>query len=66
MQIRSLLVQTPITMLISVFVIIAHVAGEFSSPLTIDFRSISFADSYRRTTFCGIWRCSQRWEPLLK
>jgi rhomboid family GlyGly-CTERM serine protease len=50
MQIRSLLAQTPITMLISVFVIIAHMAGEFSSPLTIDFRSITFADCYRVCT----------------
>lgn len=50
MQIRSLLVQTPITMLISVFVIIAHLAGEFSSPLTIDLRGITLADSYRVCT----------------
>lgn len=47
MPIRSLLMQTPITLLISIVSIIAHVTGEFSPMMTIDFRSITFADLHR-------------------
>ena len=47
MQIRSLFMQIPITLLISVVAILAHVAGEFSPMMSIDFRSITFADLHR-------------------
>ncbi|MDA1166107.1 MAG: rhombosortase [Planctomycetota bacterium] len=47
MQIRRYLPQIPITLLISGFVIVAHFAGESSSLLTIDFRSITPSDLHR-------------------
>lgn len=47
MQIRSLLIQIPITLLISIVAIIAHVAGELSPIMSIDFRTITFADLHR-------------------
>lgn len=47
MQIRTLLSQIPITLLISAFVIIAPSAGELSGLMTIDFRNITLADSHR-------------------
>jgi rhomboid family GlyGly-CTERM serine protease len=50
MQIRSLLMQTPITLLISIVTIIAHVAGELSPMMSIDFKSITVADLHRAGT----------------
>lgn len=47
MQIRSLLMQIPITLLITIATIIAHGAGELSPMMSIDFRNISFADLHR-------------------
>ena len=47
MQIRNLLSQIPITLLISAFVIIAPSAGQLSALMTIDFRNITLADSHR-------------------
>jgi rhomboid family GlyGly-CTERM serine protease len=47
MQIRNLLSQIPITLLISAFVIIAPSAGELSGLMTIDFRDITLTDSHR-------------------
>lgn len=44
---RNLLSQIPITLLISAFVIIAPSAAKLSGLMTIDFRNITLADSYR-------------------
>lgn len=62
MQIRTLLSQIPITLLISAFVIIAHSAGELSGLMTIDFGSITLADSHRVFT-CHLLHWS--WNHLL-
>ena len=45
MQIRNMLSQIPLTLLISLFVVISHAAGEFSGLMTIDFRSLTLDDS---------------------
>lgn len=62
MQIRNLLSQIPLTLLVSVFVIISHAAGEFSGLMTIDFRSLTLADSHRVFT-CHLLHWS--WNHLL-
>ena len=62
MQIRNLLSQIPLTLLISVFVVISHAAGEFSGLMTIDFRSLTLADSHRVFT-CHLLHWS--WNHLL-
>jgi len=62
MQIRNLLSQIPITLLISAFVIIAPSVGELSGLMTIDFRSITAADLPRVFT-CHLLHWS--WNHLL-